>query len=387
MYGQVADMLHAVKLYFSGGSTGLIILKYLGLSLAAGSSVWATVTVLTVTTADGRRRLTTAGAVSIMITILGLVISIVSEDVQRRQAAISQAAQISAEAKRTNDIIIAGQPLTSLTLTWKFQGLGPDLVEKLEKGHAGALAFIEDQQGERDNQQNSAVFRENQLYPYLLALAREFTNDAVKDEDSNVAVLVALDDAQNSVLPFGFLGQEKPWLRAAAGKILKHKSPPSLEIGNHGDLGNSDLLNWPNLQVDNPDVTIAWYVDPSTFAKSLNRQNDFIVPTAKCPSLLRIAILFDIKELPFTPGNFALAEDQDFWKFPNYHDRQNEQFRGTVGLITKNFSSSVQLIPNSSLLVTYNYSLNQIYESLFLDSYGEANSNLRCLVFEYKLEG
>jgi hypothetical protein len=380
-------MLPALKLFFSSVSSWLIILKYLGLSLAAGSTVWATINTLTVTTANGRKQLTTAGTVSIVLTILGLVISIVSEDVQRRQAALSQAAQIAAEAKRTNDIIIAGQPLTSLNLTWAFRGLDAGLLQTMKKGSDDAFAFIEDQQGERDSQQNGAVYREDQLYPFLVALSRKLTADTTKNEASDVAVLLALDDAQNSVLPFGFLSQEKQWLRAAAGKTLKHKSPPSLEVGSHAYLGNSDLLNWPNLQVDNSNVTVAWYLDPSTFAKSLNRQNAFVVPTAKCPSLLHIAILFDIKEFPFTEGNFALAEDQDFWKFPDYQDTQNENFRGTVALITKNFSSSVQLIPNNSLLVTYTYSLNQVYETLFLDSYGEANPNLRCLVFEYKLEG
>jgi hypothetical protein len=378
-------MLYALRVFFSSLSSWLIILKYLGLGLAAGSSVWATINVLTVTSPNGRKKLTVAGVISITLTILGLVISVVSEDVQRRQAADSQAARVAAEAKRTNDIIIAGQPLTSLTLTWKFHGLDADLEQQLKDGNDSATTFIEDQQGERDDQQNGAVFRENVLYPFLVALCRRFTNDPTTNDDANVAVLLALDDDQNSVLPFGFLDSEKPW-GGDPGEASKQPSPPSLEIGSHDQYGNGDLNNWPNLYVDGRTATITWRLDPSTFAKSLNRQNQFIVPTAKAPGVLRIAIIFDIKELPFAAGNFALAEDQNFWNFPDYPDTQNENFRGKVALITKDFASSVQLVPNNSSLINYNYSLSQVYETLFTDSYGEANSGLRCLVFEYKLE-
>src|SRR5262245_59944264 len=89
--------------------TWLTILKYLGLFLAAGSSIWGTVNTLTITAAHGRKRLTPAGGVSIALTICGLGISIVSEDLQRRQASSVHAEQVAAEAERTNEIIIAGQ--------------------------------------------------------------------------------------------------------------------------------------------------------------------------------------------------------------------------------------------------------------------------------------
>src|SRR5215831_19936247 len=101
-------MLHNLKVFFTSLSSWLIILKYLGLGLAAGSSVWGTLNVLTITGSHGRKKLTTAGVISIALTILGLVISVVSEDLQRREAARSQAAQVIAEAKRTNEIIVAG---------------------------------------------------------------------------------------------------------------------------------------------------------------------------------------------------------------------------------------------------------------------------------------
>jgi hypothetical protein len=379
-------MLEAFNHFFSSIPTWLTILKYLGLGLAAGSSVWATVNVLTVDPGDGRKHLTNAGRSSIMFTMLGLIISIVSEDLARRSAESTQAAQVAAEAKRTNDIIIAGQPLTSLNLTWAFRGLDSGLVQLLKKGNDDANAFIVDQQGERDGQQNSAVFRERQLYPFLVALLRQFTKDNTKGGDSNVTVLFPLDDDQNAVVPFGFLDKEKAWLGPAASEAVKPANVPSLEIGSHEYIGNTGLLNWPDLQSDGTNATITWRLDPSTFAKSFSRQNQFILPTAKLPTILRVAVLFDIKVIPFATSNFALAFDQKFWNFPDYDDGQNRNFRGKVPLITNDFSSSVQLVPNNSSIVVYNYSLAQVYETLFRDSYGEANSDSRCLVFEYKLQ-
>ncbi|MGY2996918.1 hypothetical protein [Mesorhizobium sp. URHB0026] len=76
-------MLPALKHLFANISIWLIVLKYMGLSLATGSSIWATINVLTTTGPDNRKQLTAAGVVSIVLTILGLVISIVSAKAAR----------------------------------------------------------------------------------------------------------------------------------------------------------------------------------------------------------------------------------------------------------------------------------------------------------------
>lgn len=404
-------------------------LKYFGLMVGTASAVWGALLDLKEEGLGGKKRLTRAGKLSIGITIVSLVVSLTSaalgdrlareadrtaakkrqdesfEQFRRHQELISGQLQeldkaeklrseqreqfdklTQREAKRTTDIIIAGQPLTSLTVTWAIRGLDAELVQMLKNGDENAMNFIKGEQGERGDEQNRAVFREEQLYPFLVALARHFTKDTAKDPNPNVVVLLALDDDHNSVLPFGFFDQTNPWLRRTASTASEYTVPPGVEIGGHSAFGNGKLPNWPWLQVHDTNVVITWTLDPLTFSTALNRQNNFIVPTAKCPSVLRIAILFDIKEEPpFVGGNFAIAEDQDFWRFPDYPDTQNANSRGQLALITNKFSSSVRLIPNNSSLVTYNYGLNQVYESLFLDSYGDADSSLRCLIFEYKL--
>jgi hypothetical protein len=374
-------MLSALKGFFTSPATWLVILQYFGFVLAAGSSIWGTLSEFTVKTHGGRRHLTAAGKGAVGLTILGLLVSIVSVDLQRRQAA----ADAKAEAARTNAIIIAGQPLTSLDVRWSISGITSTLAQVLAKGDADAESFIEDQQGERDYQQNQAVYRSHDLYPFLIELAREFANDSSKAVNANVVVLLALDDDEETVLPFGDLRDNSVW-----PKNEKQASPlprSSVEVedhGDYGDFGNAELRSWPQLSHKDSRVTISWSLDPATFAKAIDRQIATVEPTAKLPDVFRIAVLFDLKGLPFAPANFALPENPNFWKYPDYQDTENENFRGKLALISNNFSSTLDLVPNSSGLIAYHYNLKRAYETLFLDSYGEASNDLRCVVFEFQ---
>jgi hypothetical protein len=101
--------------------------------------------------------------------------------------------------------------------------------------------------------------------------------------------------------------------------------------------------------------------------------------------VLHIPVLFDIKDLPFHSLNFAQPVVASFWNFPDDNNTVSDNFEGKLEPITKDFKSSVQLVPNNSTLVSFNYNLDQVYETLFTDSYGEADGNLRCVVFEFKL--
>ena len=301
-----------VQQFFSSPQGWLITIKYLGLVLAAGSSIWGTISEVVTPRPDGGKRLSKAGIISIGLTIAGLAISILSEDIQRREALQTQAAQVKVEAARTNQIILEGQQLRSLRLAWTFAGLDTGLIQLLDKGKSDAMQFIDHQQGNRNSQQNGAVFREMQLYPFIVALARRFVGDSAKGNSANVVVLLALDDDPNSVLVFGHLDNKTPWEPSNIDKKAKPPALPSLEIGSNGYLGNMDLESWPELAVEKEKITITWRVDPLTLTKALNGRNELVLPTAKLPDTLRIAILFDIAELPFAPNNFARPTSQDF---------------------------------------------------------------------------
>jgi hypothetical protein len=90
-------MLSPAWAYLQSLSTWLVLLKYLGLCLAAGSSIWGLVNQLTVNAPDGRKRLTRAGTVAISFTVLGLIVSLVSDDLQRRASDAAHKEQILAE--------------------------------------------------------------------------------------------------------------------------------------------------------------------------------------------------------------------------------------------------------------------------------------------------
>jgi hypothetical protein len=378
--------MQPLKKLFTSLSTWLMTLKYAGLALAASSSIWATFNELTVTAPEGHKRVTVAGVVSIGLTLLGLLISFLSQDLERRRTAKVAKEQVATEATRTNEIIIAGQPLTSLSLTWSFHGIDCGLAELLKKGDDDALAVIMDAQGGRGGEQNRSLYRGMQLYPFLLGLARSFARVSAKPDLFSILILVALDDDPNTVLPFGLIDNRvlSSWLQHS--KIPEAPSLPSLETNMNACLGNSDLRNWPSLEASESDVIVYWRLDPSTFAKCISRQNNFVAPTAKMPHRLRIAALFDLSGLPFRPGNFALPVDENFWNFPDYQDNRNSNFRGTLDPITSDFTSSVELVPNNSDLVAYSYNLSRVYETLFRDGYGEAIKRLRCIVMEYEAE-
>lgn len=361
----------------------LTVLKYLGLALAAGSSIWGTVNVLTISTPDGRKKLTSAGRVSIALTILGLIISFTSESVQRQIAA----AQVVSDAQRA----IASQPLTGLELTWDFRGLDNGLVQVLKRGNDDAMKFLEDAQGERDAQQNGALYRADQLYPFLLALSRELVNDSTTEREStkkedpakqggtDVLVLLPLDDDQNTVLSFGLVSANM--FRGKTNEAPTPAGVRSVETQNNAEMGNGDLANWPELDAGANNARITWHLDPTSFAKSISRQNQSIIPTARFPSVLHIALLFDIHELPFKEGNFAAPLDQDFWfRLEGRHARDASPAPVTLN---RGFSSSVRIIPNRSSMAVYNYDLHSAYETRFLDSHGEIEPGVRCVIFEY----
>jgi len=103
------------------------------------------------------------------------------------------------------------------------------------------------------------------------------------------------------------------------------------------------------------------------------------------PALLRIAVLFDITDVSFGHGNFAKPIDPNFWNFPDYEDTVNDNFRGGLDPITQSFGSTVRLVPNNSTLVSFDYDLNRVYETLFINDGGEAEPGVRCIVFEFRL--
>ena len=208
-------------------STWLLVLKYLGLCLAAGSSIWGAANDLSIRGPNGERRLTNAGAAAVGFTALGLIISLVSEDLRRRQDSASHAAQVIAEARRTNEIIISGQQLASLSFRWEFTSRSAALRKAMDDGAKAQYENALTSQGGVPKTPFEVVDYESLLLPLVSFLAdpqnalsakppplpdpaTQHVKQSEKKQGSTV-VLMSLDAPSNAILSFGSIGKDAEW--------------------------------------------------------------------------------------------------------------------------------------------------------------------------------
>jgi hypothetical protein len=121
--------------------------------------------------------------------------------------------------QHTNEIIVAGQPLTSLSLHWKFASANAALSEAMRKGAERSARNSEEEQGGVPEVPFDIMEYEAALIPLLSHVAR--IGDARKAGDipesdlpvegvlkQSIAVVIPLDESQNAVLSFGEIGKE-----------------------------------------------------------------------------------------------------------------------------------------------------------------------------------
>ncbi len=370
-------MLHSLKAFFTSLASWLIILKYLGLSLAAGSSVWATVNVLTVDKAGGGKKLTAAGVISIVLTIVGLVISVVSEDLQRRQAAKSQAVQIAAEAKRTNDIIIAGQPLTSLSFRLQFSSKDASLWQRMKKGQGDIAENALTSQGGVTEVPLEIMEFSSALLPLLSWVAGIDGTPRTSDgKDDSVVVLMPLDESYNTILSFGNLRDGISWYGTGDKKNISHGFPLNHDArsGYSDPRGTAELVDDPSRGPST--YSISWDLDPVTLANAVDQTNPAVLATANLPQTLDITVIHSIGTLPFRQNNFALSSATNLW-------RKNEWARKEI-TPAKDFSGAVFTIEvNGFREKTYLYALRKIYDLNLLDQFDD-DFETACTVFEFE---
>jgi hypothetical protein len=301
----------------------LVVLKYVGLCLAAGSSVWGTIHNLTIDSPDGRRRITKAGFISIGLTILGLVVGVVSEDLQRRQSATEQSNQVTREAKRTNEIIIAAQPLASLFFSLSLRSSDESLLKQYKDAKQAIQENAETSQGGVPSVPFDTMEYESELIPFLRYLAvlsrqgdtsQQITTEQYKSSTQmeTVFAILPLDDSANTVLSFGRLENEAQWYDSKSKFQL---STGFLPINSNARPGNSV----PHLQVDLNDhgasnYRLTWDLDPVTLENAINRGVEHIRATGKLPPKLEFAIFTGDEILPFGEGNFAESRAVNLWR-------------------------------------------------------------------------
>lgn len=357
----------------------LTILKYLGLLLAAASSIWGTTHELTFKTADNHKRLTKAGFISMIFIIAGLILSIISDDIGRRKAAEEQFAKAAAEAKRTNEIIIASQPLTSLNLVLQFESSDTVFRGEMEEAEIAIQKNVLSEQGGVPKVPFEYMEYEHGLRPMLKFLAQfgdhtlkypEVYHDDEKNgnaDSSSIVALIPLDGSLNSILFFGDVRGQAAW----DDYDTTNKAPGSISP-NHSDV--TAPLTGRKISVDSPSTySISWNLDPVTLESSLHRTNTSIRAAAKLPQVINLVMLRIPGTLRFEKDGFALSSN-------------------SAVLYSDQIKDTLSKVPNMTLSATvngfsefeYHYKLNRVYNTPVYDNFGE-EIDVRRTILEFRL--
>src|SRR5262249_22291105 len=149
-----------------------------------------------------------------------------------------------------------------------------------------------------------------------------------KASNESVLVLIALDEGQNVILSFGKLDPSTTW--TTAKDVL---SPRVLSGGisycqdYYSRCADTkvtrEINNWPAIENINgvpgasgSGFAVQWDLDPLTLSHAVDRQNAAVSPTARLPAVLKVALLFNIHDLPFKSSNLALPAAYSLWGDP-----------------------------------------------------------------------
>jgi len=321
----------------------LTFLKYAGLGIAALSSLWSATNVVS-KEVDGRKQLTFAGKVAVLITLASLIVSVSSTILEDRAHARAAANRAIAELNQTNRIIMAGQPLASLSLDWKF-GPNDNATQFFRNANEAVTKTIEnDSQGEVGASQGQGIYKSLVLGPFIQALpAGNFGKS-----NPPAVILLSLDNFQNAVLAIGGITSTTKWSgkmqfsrdKLAGGVDLVDESGAALYGG--VPARKRAVRSSPQLREtsDGGSLELSWSLDPVTLANSIDKQNDVTPLTANLPRELKMLILYEIQELPFNVESFASSAVFEPWDGSSYGKKAD----GTPNPMLSD--CTLELIPN-----------------------------------------
>lgn len=290
----------------------------------------------------------------------------------------------------TNDIIVAGQPLTSLAVGWHFESRSPELWQRIKEGEVAIDENAREATGPSHPVPLETMDYREALIPLLSRVARIASEPAAKDEsdaeeatekDENepaetvetVIVLIALDDSENAILSFGQIRNDVAW--------FNKEGEPSISAGflsSQGfQVGNSIPSVLSSLAANRrgrSSYMVNWNLDPDTLAKSVNRRNAAIPPTAKLPQTLKVAIFYDVTMIPFALNNFATPYAVNLW-------RDNETTRHNIPLSRELRNSTFFLEVNGVRRPTY--ALKRMYRLDLINEY-EDDIETGCTLLEFE---
>lgn len=309
------------------------------------------------------------------------------QDSQRRfnrtQAEIVSSKQSVLESNlhHTNEIIVAGQPLTSLAFSWQLTSASPTLWKSMTTGQEEIQENNESAQGSIPRVPYEAMEYESALLPLLSHVARlgnkKPSDTADVSRGSNtVVVLIPLDESQNAILSFGQIDTDISWANeTAGGKSLSagFLGSRGFQVGNSTPSVTTQLATRANRMSN---YLISWDLDSATLKTAIDRKNADIQPTAKLPAILKVVIFYDVTMLPFQKNNFSVPYAINLWK-------HNENFRQYVPMGPELMNAKFMLEVNGVRQTNNGYVLKRMYKVNLLDEYDE-DIETACTVLEFE---
>lgn len=352
------------------GGTVLSVLKYGSFAITALSSMWGLLKETSTKEADGKKRLTQAGAIAIAITISSGLVGTISyaletaikeqatrddrlrqdqiqrearlaeqareeradqrqRELQAQQAADLKSIKLSTEllaqrqaleqVRTLQHLLLASQPLRTLDFSIEFRGLNAKqrnmvkmgLLEakhltSADTGEAGYLAL-----GPLENYKNE-ILRSRILYPLLQNLAEEDTFQP-STETRDVYLLLDLDGSGSIVLPLGGTTGEryKGYVEQIEGLAARIKGSAAHYVpGSDGPeirkLSGSCAMYEMSISKDYATLRLGGQLSASCLQEALHIGNQSS-PTATLPKYIRAVIVSGGKDgLPFIPDNAAV---------------------------------------------------------------------------------
>ncbi|MDX6614850.1 MAG: hypothetical protein QOD75_4036 [Blastocatellia bacterium] len=295
----------------------------------------------------------------------------------------SKQSVLDSNLRHTNEIVLAGQPLTSLSLHWQFASPNAALWQEMSNGQDAIRENDESVQGSSPRVPYEVMEYQSALLPLVSRVANFGGHLQVKGAaeanyaNETIVVLIPLDESQNAILSFGYIANETSWYKDQGEPPLSAGFPtrldPGARDGNSTPRVSTNLAAKPDRGMSN--YAINWTLDSATLWNAIDRKNTEVRPTAKLPTILKVAIFYDVSVLPFQKNNFGLPY-ADLWGHNTAINREV-----AIGQDLKNSAITIEV--NGFRETRYSYVLKKMYKLRVIDEYDD-DIDTNCTVLEFE---
>lgn len=293
------------------------------------------------------------------------------------------------ELKFTQDIILSGQPLKSVSLSWDFIGLERPFQDYVHEKQQEAIEYTDDNDdvfyglmGPRHSEVFYQIKRDYSLYSFFNYLC------GTQQEDYNarkpVIVQMSFDEQNSAVLSFGQINKDlADWGRDDDSETYDFSGA----IEYIEDFEN--LPNWDEFvrksrrsespwlgDLDDNNCRINWNLDPSSLFSAIDMVSSKSFVSSKLPERFRIMVFYDIERLPFEYGNLArfnIPKPYSIGRFDeNPHFYGNNYYR----------ESTLKLTFNGIKDIAYIYDVRVVGDTDITESFDPPETLCQVKIFE-----